>query len=645
MWPQAITLLNSAQELDKFGNGTYYTNVVGAEGTRQLHSFLSGIAGRVASHLYPGAAPFGDTYVTAGPNISLTMPRADTDAGGDLYCPNLQQWKMDVRASSPAGLQEVVVMDGDKIIRRFLPGGAKEFNYATTIGKERQKYVWLRATDLNNRQAFGRAINCNSWLLRENQCADRNNQLMDSRQVRADGTPYFMGYGGDCAMPDKGPWNGRLRPIGCYVFDQKLGVPPSVYDGSPENHPQAFLAPSVWYNSVPPKSVGWLRHLVTGIEGAPHVKPYRVVASSEVLVADRILDGVFPCNDDPVNHVWSAVYPVKPSEYLKTTARTTFYLGKVDGITAYLWEQDLEFLKDIPVDPKNPVFFCAGTFGWGGNAREWRYVQNDQAKGGDLLKGGTKPHILEYSFNKGDYYVYTGNPFGGMAVYSLTDGLYINGDGASRQVLLKSDGNAVKAGSKFKIRLLIVGMHREFPDHYGLAAKVKADFGLGAKPSYQVECKEGKITSQEYTLDAVAGENYGLVAMIRNVNKLDGNLGLRLSGLNSNWSTWLQLQAEANKTRLIPVEAGIGYAVLRCEDEGKTLFVGHPVIAYQPDIVLNVARSQDSKTWQLEVHNPTEKAVTVRVVSNPQVKGIKLDESLELAPGSSQMRELGPAQE
>ena len=54
------------------------------------------------------------------------------------------------------------------------------------------------------------------------------------------------------------------------------------------------MNPYVVYDGKMPKSVGWLHHLVADREGAPHVLPHRVVASSEVLIGDRVLDGVFP---------------------------------------------------------------------------------------------------------------------------------------------------------------------------------------------------------------------------------------------------------------------------------------------------------------------------------------------------------------
>ena len=203
------------------------------------------------------------------------------------------------------------------MVRRFLPSGQKTFSFKTSIPKERQKYLWVHVTDVKGREAISRAIDCNSWILREYQCGDRNNQLLYSRQKRPDGSPFFIGYGGDTAMPDKGPWNGRIRPVGCFVFDKKLGIGATHFDGSPERASPMLDESVLVYDGKRPKA-RLVNHLVADREGAAHVRPHRVVASSEVLVGDRVLDGVFPltCTIRSI-YVWHSVFPFAPSKYFE----------------------------------------------------------------------------------------------------------------------------------------------------------------------------------------------------------------------------------------------------------------------------------------------------------------------------------------
>ena len=77
LWPQALTLMKSADEIDLVGTGVYYHNVVGADGTRMLRTLLNTLHGRSARNLYPGAPCFGSTGITNGPVVELTLPRGD----------------------------------------------------------------------------------------------------------------------------------------------------------------------------------------------------------------------------------------------------------------------------------------------------------------------------------------------------------------------------------------------------------------------------------------------------------------------------------------------------------------------------------------------------------------------------------------
>ncbi len=639
LWPMALTLMRDAAEIEHVEKGTYYHLEIGIEGTAKLDPFLNTLPGRSARNLFPGAPCFGQVFVSNGPTINLYMPRGDTDAEADIWNPRLQEWSFDLKVASPVGLREVRVMDGDRVIRRFLPQGAKEFTHRTSLPRERQKAIWVRAWDLQEHEAFSRDITCDSWLLRDTQCADRNNQLLYSMQARADGTPFYVGYGGDTPMPDKGPWNGRTRPVGCFVFDAKLGIGAMSYDGSPEQHPQVSLSPSLWYGETPPAGLGWVSQLVGGKEGGPHVQPRRVSHSSDVLIGERILDGVFPLEAKPVIHVWHTLYPVSPSQYLKTTARQYLYLIKVDGVSIYLWDQDFEFLQDVPIKAKGPYALGLGSI-LASTATE-RVI----ALGGQVVDRGevkARP-VQSHPFNRGDYVGLLKSPFGSLAVYSLTDGLVISEDGVNCGVGFKPEGELYEQGTKLRARLLLVGMHRLVDDPVALAAKIVKDYGIVGEPAYKFSVQHGKALPADYPAPLQAGPDGCFLGRITGVADLAGNLGVAVHGLRDNWTAFCQVQGDPVKTRIISVEEGIGYAVLRAEDEGRTVFLGHPLLADNPEVGLTVARTRDWKKWQVEIHNPTGGPVTVTVRSNPHLVGLKFRERITLPPGSSVIREVGPA--
>ncbi|HEY3397206.1 MAG TPA: hypothetical protein VGM19_06040 [Armatimonadota bacterium] len=639
MWPIALTLMKNASEIALAQSGVYYHNEIGIEGVEKLDTWLNTLGGRSAKQLYPGAPDFGEVFLTNGPRIDLKMPRGDTDPEGNLWSPRLQEWAFDLKVSSPVGLREVRVMDGTTMIRRLLPGGAKEFDHVTSLPRERQKGIWVRAIDTQGREAISRDITSDSWLLRESQCADRENQLLDSRQVRADGTPFFVGYGGDTAIPDKGSWNGRTRPVGCFVFDQKLGAGSMAYDGSPENHPAVCFSPSLWYGDSQPQGLGIVNQLIGGREGGAHVQPSRVSASSDVLIGDRILDGVFPVNAKPVYQVWGTLYPVTPSQYLKTTAREYLYLIKPDGASVYLWDQSFEFLQDVPVTTKTA--FALGMGYIGASSATERVI----VSGGKIVDTGKiagKP-LESWDFNKGDYVGLIKSPFGSLAVYSLTDGLVIAGDGVNYSVGFKPTGAVYAQGAKLRARMMMVGMHRLVTDPAALAAQFAVDYGLTGTPTWKFEPFQGTVLPADYPAALQAGPGQCFVGRVSGVDKLAANLGVAVSGLRDNWTAFCQTQGAGGQTRIISVERGTGYAVVTAAEEGKTLFFGHPLIADNAEVGITVARSGDWKFWVAEIHNPTDKPIMATVRSNPACQGPNFKETLTLAPGSSVIRILGPA--
>ena len=390
--------MHSAGEMALVEQGVYYHNEVGIEGTAKLDPFLNTLGGRSARNLYPGAP--------VRPGVPLQRPDdPPVHAAGRHRSPGRSLEPASAAVAAGPGRGRPGRAEGGPRDGRhhahppLFARRRQEFKIATSLGRERQKAIYVRAVDTRGHEAVSRDITGDSWLLRDTQCADRNNQLLYSMQKRDDGTPFFVGYGGDTPMPDKGPWNGRTRPVGCFVFDAQLGVGAMSYDGSPEQHPQTWFSPSCWYGNKAPQSMGWESQLVAGREGAAHVEPRRVMHSSDMLIGERILDGVFPVDARPVNNVWHTLYPVKPSAFFRTTAREYLCLIKVDGVSVYLWDQEFEVLKDIPV--KHPPGLCPRP---GPRRRLDRHGPPNRQRRPDRGPRPTQGRPLHtVPFNRGDY--------------------------------------------------------------------------------------------------------------------------------------------------------------------------------------------------------------------------------------------------
>jgi hypothetical protein len=210
------------------------------------------------------------------------------------------------------------------------------------------------------------------------------------------------------------------------------------------------------------------------------------------------------------------------------------------------------------------------------------------------------------------------------------------------RVGLKSAETLLKAGTTVRAQVLLVGMHRQVADPAALAAKICADYGLAGKPNYTVDAKTGTVTGQQYVLSLAAGADGAFLGTVRGLAALAGNLGGAVSGLHDNWTAAFQQRDGATvKTRLVPVEKGIGYPLLQAEDDGKLVAIGHPIIADNPRVTLSLTRTPDWKNWKLEIHNSTDAPLTVAVRANPAFTGFRIAETVKLAPGSSVFRTVG----
>ncbi len=621
IWPQALTLMRNASEIDLVKDGRYFHNELYAQDFKQLEEMLSSRRSRMSRNRYPGVPCFGKMSVTQGPTLTLDMPRGDMNPGGDLYSTVLNYWPLELKAAAPDGIKTIELWDGDTLLKRFHPNGQKEFAYNSALPNDRQRHIWAKLESVTGKTAFTRSVSSDSWLMRDYYCMDRNNPLLYSLQYRKDGSQYLITYAADGVHPWKGPWIGRIRPLGPFVSDPKLGVGKLRYDGSPEAHPQLAMIPKFFKNGeVGPNypKHSWQGAMVPDAEGGVHNRPSNVLFSSNVMIARQELDGVFPLGAYPIIHTHSSLFPFKKSEYLESAATRTLYLIKPDGVSSWLWEQDFKILKSYPVSA-NGNFLAAGS------------VARHGADLGTGMVNGKKVNLTgKIKLHKGDFLCYQGNFFGTLAVYILSDGLTLDGD----RFVFCSDQKEVPAGTELDLKMVFAGINRLEKDPFALAAKFGRDFGLTApgKTGYSVDLKRGKVLSNEYTLQLLGP----VEGTIRGIDALPANLGTKITGMRDNCAVLL---ACAGKKRILPVEKGAAYAVLTEQENNQPLVIGHPMWTENPAITMTLSSDSTYLKWRAEFQNPTEKSVTTRLLSDPALTGKSLNETITLAPGETLVRE------
>src|SRR5690606_11611507 len=113
---------------------------------------LSGTYGARYKELYLWYWP---SYVSEGPVLEdFTVYNFGTS---DMAVPGNDRFRIHVNASAPAGLKEVLIMDGDNPVpwRRFLPGGTKTFEKSIDHFHDREYHFISVLEDTKGKKAVG----------------------------------------------------------------------------------------------------------------------------------------------------------------------------------------------------------------------------------------------------------------------------------------------------------------------------------------------------------------------------------------------------------------------------------------------------------------------------------------------------------
>jgi hypothetical protein len=246
----------------------------------------------------------------------------------------------------------------------------------------------------------------------------------------------------------------------------------------------------------------------------------------------------------------------------------------------------------------------------------------------------------------------------GECIVSWTDGkrpaIFIN-DGADLELIRATDWPAGKrgptvdqhgllafylpvaalpaVGESARVAFYAVGGTHDHTDP-DIAETLYTVMGLTGNPAYTVEMETGTVCSQRLIL-SLDGQGLGAACRIPRA-ELPMSLPISVSGLNANWPVFFVDRANA-RWRPLGLLAGTAtaYAVLDTTAQDWHCFLGHPVTASHPDIVLNLAQIGDAE-WALEVHNPTDNAITATIAPSPYFTLLDwTGEDMTLAAGTS----------
>jgi hypothetical protein len=438
-------------------------------------------------------------------------------------------------------------------------------------------------------------------------CGDRNNQLTYGYVINHDGIGILLGGNQTLGTTIKRISCG-ISPSGTFKNDRLLGAP--AFDGAAGGEPE------VWENTIP----------ISPAHEAPNpvvTEGRRLLITRDVMIGDGPREYCFADNI-PVHNVWHTLWRTQPVREYRVNRRNHFFQIDPDSpLAVFLWQIDIAMKEDLP----NQGFQVA-TLQWRRSC-SWA-VRTDAGtmRTGQWNQPEDSDQPVSSRFGLNSYAAFLDSPLGGAAVFSLTDGLIMrtslpkHGD---VDVIVPTEAAPQRKGEAKQVNLLIVGVPRRctltenWPPSKDVVERFYRDFALdGGNGGYMVRLDQGAVLSRRYILSIDGRLAGGMSGQLE--GKLIFSLPIAVSGLNDRWSAFLY-DRQLKKSRPVGVLEGKAWATINLAGNAD-LFVGHPVLVNNPDLFVQLTQSGE-ETWTLEIHNPTDAAITTRIRTHPDFDPLK----------------------
>ncbi|HEY7429032.1 MAG TPA: hypothetical protein VH682_32675 [Gemmataceae bacterium] len=538
------------------------------------------------------------------------------------------------RASADAGLKEVRLHDGARrILRRYLCGGAKEFNRTFELVQDRQHELVLEAVDREGRRAICTAQRLFSYQQGFYRCGDNLNLLGSTPTVAHPDRQEFPRFPTFEDM-DLSTLNGFDTGVG--LLNQPEAIPATFSVQTTAGNQEAVL-----YLRPGPDDSG-ARLVQTSLRFPFASYQISVVEASSTKRVKELLDdpaqGPFMPESDELPY--AAVdrrvyllrsrmnYPVKWAGRRPHEGAAN-YQGDV-----FVHEGAIRFRRDVTLQGALPIKLERVMHKGGSEYGQADRVRIADADRGDvtLHYGANDKHHQAGTLRKGGWIAGQFTDAGMLAaVPAVKDMRYeIDTHSTGPKSLrwdyylgLGRDGQTLKKGEKMPYRYLAATISGRTPKDAStkLLQSIGRSFGLDAKGTSPVEEVEvGQMVNTEVFVTGRA-KDHEFVAKFR-AAPLMIDRPLRIEGVEDNGcvAVFALKGGDSGEKRFRFVGVFEGAALFQHNtDGGPTLWVGNPFYAEDAKLRLTLVADGLGKGGRpfLEVHNPTDSAVKT-VLHSPE---------------------------
>jgi hypothetical protein len=541
-------------------------------------------------------------YITNGPRIACWRGRWEVVVPyGEWYRPDLWRYQTRLHVTSDVGIKEIRLMSNGRAIRRFLPGGAREFDRTFEWENSTQRAMYPVIEDVKGGMAIGSYIRNSNTMWNEFICGDRCNYLSYGTARTKDGKGVWFKSGSMNGIThNKGGWYGTVAPAQTLTLDYP--TLPIDGQGGGKDSPRYAFAPVIDTDGYPRVS-----HI--------NCRPRFVMAGPDVCIGGGHVDNVI-VDPEGWGNAWSWWSAIKPNEFLEGYGQTTLFNYYPGGIRPGWYEFRLTARKETALRGKGlPVQFVSTAFTQLRDADGTVWEGSDNA----APASGRFPHGA---------YVLTDSEGGPAGLVSLSDNLVFARRGNTVQIGPEADGATLAKETQLAGVIGFLGAPAGTPVQE-LARYV--DTMLAGLPGVTV--LQGTLTTDALAA-RFAGEGAGASFRAPTLG-VNAYVPILVTGLNPNWDAWLLDRTRgAPNWRQLQVLDGTAYAAIPGDVE-LNHFLGHPVVADDTSLVISLCNTLPGK-WLVTLHNPTAEAIqtTVRSVDAWTPFSLK-PRQVTVAPGTS----------
>ena len=548
------------------------------------------------------------TYLSSGPRL-LDWQEINMNSWR-ATAPGTEKWRFRLDVTADAPLAEVRIMDGTRLYRRFLPG-REAFTLDHTGRHGKQNQFTVRARDAEGKELITSHLKTHTKEHVFFMCGDRQNSLGEGS----------WGYQ---------PWPAQYKTASDVDISEIF--PPHWDGGAPGfgSFCEATISPAQGVDVAQENDLGMLAS-----------SKRTLMSSRDCTITEEVGDGKFRDRQD-----WGDCKPtpwLSEREFITDQVRKFHYRVPTGAVGFMVVEGTVRALQDTSViDGATDIavrFYALSDHG--GKGGELQYFAYTDETGQHIVRHtpeGMAPFTRRAVADQGDYFSTFPRLMGAPALFPLTPLNYtLHG---APNIFGMTFGTAipdgqVTAGDEWSYRFLFAsftsqpGVLNEIPE------RIRATYGLVGEPAYSYSVRRGELIDTVYELRLRADEGAAFVAIDQ--SELPGALPIVVEGLNDRWSAFI---ADEKGARGIGVFEGVGYAVTDVREKARSLFIGHPVIAGDERVCVNLF-DWDQDSAQVEAHNPTDEAIRTSVATCEACTFLaKARADVDLQPGTSQIVEL-----